>query len=175
MTTSFEIYDDTDFAEVSALWTRINRDLAPPDMRAQFESYIENSINDELAQADEAYPQSEGSALWVVKQAGAIIGTFGVQRVSESDIELRRMYLDSQYRGQGLSRRMLTYAEEHARQQGFHRMILSTAELQAAAVKFYDKSGYELTKTETASAMSNKTVGNNVRRRHYQKILNPPI
>ena len=68
---------------------------------------------------------------------------------------------------------MLTHAEEHARQQGFHRMILSTAELQAAAVKFYNKSGYDLTKIETAGAMSNKTVGNNVRRRHYQKTLNP--
>ena len=173
MTTSFEIYDETYFAEVSALWSRINRELAPADMREQFEQYIENSINDELAQADKAYPQGEGSALWIVRQAGTIIGTFGVQRVTGTDVELRRMYIDSQYRGQGLSRRMLTHAEEHARQQGFHRMILSTAELQEAAVKFYDKSGYELTKIETAGAMSNKTVGNNVRRRHYQKILTP--
>lgn len=173
MTTRFQVYDKTDFAEVSALWARINRELAPPDMREQFEQYIQNSINDELTQADKVYPQSEGSALWVVKQADKIIGTFGAQRVTDTDIELRRMYLDSQYRGQGLSRRMLTHAEEHARQQGFHRMILSTAELQAAAVKFYDKSGYELNKIETAGAMSNKTVGNNVRRRHYQKTLNP--
>lgn len=173
MTTRFEIYDETDFAEVSLLWARINRELAPPDMREQFERYIENSINGELAQADKAYPQDNGSALWVVMQAKTIIGTFGVQRVTDSDIELRRMYLDRQYRGQGLSGLMLTHAEEHARQQGFLRMILSTAELQAAAVKFYDKSGYHLKKTETASTMSNKTVGNNVRRRHYEKILNP--
>ncbi|MEM8971260.1 MAG: GNAT family N-acetyltransferase [Pseudomonadota bacterium] len=173
MTTSFEIYNNADFPEVSALWARINRELAPSDMREQFERYIENSINDELARADEAYPQANGSALWVVKQAETIMGTFGIQRITDTDVELRRMYLDGQYRGQGLSRKMLEHAEEHARQQGFHRMILSTAELQAAAVKFYDKSGYELTKIETASAMSNKTVGNNVRRRHYQKILNP--
>lgn len=52
-------------------------------------------------------------------------------------------------------------------------MILRTAKLQAAAIKSYDKSGHELTKIETAGAMSNKTVGNNLRRRHYQETLNP--
>lgn len=54
MTTRFQVYDKTDFAEVSALWARINRELAPPDMREQFEQYIQNSINDELAQADKS-------------------------------------------------------------------------------------------------------------------------
>ena len=94
-----------------------------------------------------------------------------MQRINSTEIELRRMYLDSEYRGQGLSQKMLDHAERHARQRGFRYMILSTAELQAAAVKLYEKSGYELTKTEIAGAMSTKTIGGNIRRRHYQKRL----
>ena len=103
--------------------------------------------------------------------AEEIIGTFGIQRVNATDAELRRMYLASEYRGQGHSRTMLTHAETYAFQQGFECMILSTAELQAAAVKFYEKSGYQLTKIEVAETSSSKTVGGNIRRRHYAKQL----
>ena len=116
---------------------------------------------------------AEGRALWIVKQADKIVGTFSAQRVTDTAIEPRQMYPDCQYRGQKLLRKVLSHAEEHQRQQGFHRVILSTAKLQTAAIKSYDKSGYELTKIETAGAMSNKTVSNNVRRRHYQETLNP--
>jgi len=172
MDVHIELYDRSYFAEVSVFWAEINRQLAPDDLRDAFEKYIENSINDELAHADDAYPIVDGSALWVVLLSQNVIGTFGLQRVNNTDVELRRMYLASEYRGQGLSGKMLAHAEQHSQQQGFKRIILSTAELQAAAVKFYDKSGYELTKIETAEAMSNKTIGGNIRRRHYQKMLN---
>lgn len=169
--TRIEFYDASDFAEVSAFWTQINRQLAPDNMRDAFERYIDSSINNELANAESTFPRDNGSALWVVVSAEKIIGTFGIQRVNTTDAELRRMYLASEYRGQALSRKMLAHAETYASQQGFERMILSTAELQAAAVKFYEKSGYQLTKTELAETSSNKTVGGNIRRRHYAKQL----
>ena len=66
---------------------------------------------------------------------------------------------------------MLAAAEARAKELGFARMILSTAEIQHAALGFYRKSGYRLVRTEVAEAMSTKTVGGGLTRYHFEKDL----
>jgi GNAT superfamily N-acetyltransferase len=84
---------------------------------------------------------------------------------------LRRMYLDQHYRGRGIAQRMLHHAETQAREFGFSKLTLSTAEVQKAAIAFYRKSGYRLVRTERASTMSTKTVGGGLARFHFEKAL----
>jgi putative acetyltransferase len=52
---------------------------------------------------------------------------------------------------------MLEHAEAHCRDEGFHRIVLSTSSLQVAALKLYKDAGYRSTRTELADALSNKT------------------
>jgi GNAT superfamily N-acetyltransferase len=164
-------YGQGDYDEVGALWTRINRELAPPDMRELFEQYIATAITGELRQLETIFSQAKQNAFWVVEAGAKLIGTFGIESRSKDCTELRRMYLDRDHRSSGIAQRMLKYAESRAAEFGFSKMILSTAEIQKAAIRFYIKCGYRLVRTEVADAMSPKTVGGGLTRLHFEKHL----
>jgi GNAT superfamily N-acetyltransferase len=81
------------------------------------------------------------------------------------------MYLDRGYRGLGIAQRMLDHAEQCARALGFNKMILTTAEIQKAAQKFYEKSGFRRVRVEVAETMSAKQADGGLTRFHYEKPL----
>jgi GNAT superfamily N-acetyltransferase len=164
-------YEDADHEAVVALFTRINRELAPPDMRERFEEYIATSISRELSQLRDIFSEAKRNAFWVVAIHGQVVGMFGIENCSEDSTELRRMYLDRSYRGRGIAQRMLQCAEARARELGFSKMILSTAEIQEAALAFYRKCEYQPVRAELADTMSTKTVGGGITRFHFEKTL----
>jgi RimJ/RimL family protein N-acetyltransferase len=163
-------YEDADHAQVIDLFIRINRELAPPGMRERFEQYIRTSIDGEMRHLRDVFSETRRNAFWVVETDGTIIGMFGIERRSDESTELRRLYLDPRHRGRGVAQRMLQCAETRARELGFAKLILSTAELQKAAIAFYRKSSYTLVRTERTDAMSAKTVGGGLTRFHFEKL-----
>lgn len=164
-------YRQADHEQVAALWARVNRELAPDDRREQFEQYIAGPLADELRRLQDVFSETKRNAFWAVTLGEEIIGTFGIESRSRDTTELRRMYLDRRHRGTGVAQRMLECAESRARELGFSTMILSTAEIQRAALKFYRKQGYRLVKTEVAETMSVRTVGGGLKRFHFEKPL----
>jgi putative acetyltransferase len=164
-------YEDADYAQVVDLFVRINRELAPPEMRERFEQYIQTSVDGEMSRLRDVFSETKRNAFWVVETGDEIIGMFGIESRSDDSTELRRMYLDRRHRGRGIAQRMLQCAETRARELGFAKLILSTAEVQKAAIIFYRKSGYMLVRSERADAMSAKTVGGGLTRIHFEKVL----
>jgi GNAT superfamily N-acetyltransferase len=155
---TFRAYQASDYEPVAALWARINRELAPPGMEEVFERYIAATIEGELKQLLEIFSEAKRNAFWVVEATNGIV-------------ELRRMYLDRGHRGLGIAQRMLEHAQARARTLGFTRMILSTAEIQEAAHRFYCKSGFEQVRVEIAKTMTTKQVGAGLTRFHFEKRL----
>jgi GNAT superfamily N-acetyltransferase len=170
-TATIRAYEDADHRSVVALFTRINRELAPPDLRERFEDYITASINGELSQLRDIFSEAKSNAFWVVLIDEQVVGMFGIESRGEGSTELRRMYLDRAHRGRGIAQQMLQCAESRARDRGFSKMILSTAEVQEAALAFYGKCGYRIVRTEQAAAMTTKTVGGGIKRFHFEKTL----
>lgn len=164
-------YDTADYDQVVALFIRINRELAPDHMREQFEEYIATAIDGELKQLPDIFSAARCNAFWVVEANNQIVGMFGIEACDAKRTELRRMYLDKSYRGRGIAQRMLACAEARARELKFVTMLLSTAEVQNAAIAFYRKSGYRLVRTELAYTMSSRTVGGGLTRFHFEKEL----
>jgi putative acetyltransferase len=164
-------YEDADHEGVVDLFVRINRELAPPGMRERFEEYIQTSLKGEMSRLRDVFSEANRNAFWVVNTGDEIIGMFGIECRSDKSTELRRMYLDGRHRGRGLAQRMLVCAETRARELGFAKLILSTAEVQKAAIAFYHNSGYNLVRTERADTMSIKTVGGGLTRYHFEKVL----
>src|SRR5271170_6569545 len=156
---NFRGYQLTDYDPVASLWTRINRELAPPGMEKMFEQYIAVTLDGELRQLLEVFSEAKRNCFWVVEDADRIVGSFGIESRNTSDTELRRMYLDRTYRGSGIAQRMLDFAEATARALGFTKMIASTAQIQKAADRFYRRNGFQLIRTEVAEAMTAKQVG----------------
>src|SRR5215472_18334786 len=139
----FRPYVVADFEAVADLWARVNRELAPAGMETLFEQYIATTIEGELSRLLEIFSQARRNAFWVVEHADGIqpiVGTFGIETHSSETTELRRMYIDAGWRGRGLAQRMLGTSEEMARELGFSRMIVSTADVQRAALRFYTES-----------------------------------
>ena len=59
------------------------------------------------------------------------------------DIEIKRMYVTPAARGSGASVAMLKHLEAQARARGFPRVVLETGTLQHAAIRLYEREGYE--------------------------------
>jgi GNAT superfamily N-acetyltransferase len=168
---TFRRYQAADDDSVASLWTRINRELAPVGMEKLFEQYILTTIDGELTQLLEVFSEAKRNAFWVVESANAIVGSFGIESHGIDDTELRRMYLDRGYRGLGIARRMLDCAQAEARALGFTKMIVSTAQIQKAADRFYRKSGFRQIRTEVAGQMTAKQAGGGLTRFHFEKVL----
>jgi GNAT superfamily N-acetyltransferase len=165
-------YQERDRVGVRELFIRVNRELAPAAMREQFESYILRSLAEEIDIIATYYAQHSGG-FWVATAGagGALIGMFGLERVDAQSVELRRMYVAPEVRRRGVARIMLAHAEEVARGAEYGRLVLSTSEVQHAALAFYHAAGYRLIREETAVAETNKTVGAGLRRYHFEKAL----
>jgi GNAT superfamily N-acetyltransferase len=168
---TFRRYQATDCSSVASLWTRINRELAPVGMEKLFEQYIAMTIDGELKKLLDVFSEANGNAFWVVENANEIIGSFGIESRGVNDAELRRMYLDEGCRGLGIAQRMLDCAEAEARALGFRKMIVSTAQIQKAADRFYRKSGFQQIRTEVAETMTTKQAGGGLTRFHFEKVL----
>ena len=167
-------YAATDFEAVADLWTRVNRELAPAGMETLFEQYIATTIEGELWRLLDIFSPARRNAFWVVELPDGsrrIVGTFGIESHSSDTTELRRMYIDAGWRGYGLAQRMLRTAEATARQLGFSRMIVSTADIQRAAFRFYTKSGFKRVRSEIAQAMTVKQAGGGLLRHYFEKAL----
>jgi putative acetyltransferase len=166
----FRSYRASDYDAVAELWRRINRELAPAGMEELFEQYIATTINGELKNLSEVFSEVRRNSFWVVED-GSVVGSFGIESRSETDTELRRMYLDRGYRGLGIAKRMLDHAEERARALGFSKMLVSTAAIQKAADKFYRRTGFRQVRVEIAEEMTHKQAGGGLTRFYFEKEL----
>ncbi len=172
MGTTIEIraFATADALHVQDLFIRINRLLAPPDMKAAFEAYIVTSLKEEIDRIEDYYRDRNGG-FWVAVDGGKLVGMFGLEPSSDTAMELRRMYVDPDARRHGIARKMLAFAEDECRRRHRPTMDLSTSELQGDALSLYRNAGYRLVREEVAVAASNKTLGGGIRRYHFSKAL----
>ena len=173
-TFDFRPYTASDFAAVAGVWTRVNRELAPAGMESLFEQYIATTIEGELSRLLDIFSVARRNAFWVVEPADGsrrIVATFGIECRDSDTTELRRMYIDAGWRGRGLAQRMLRTAEDRARELGFSRMVVSTADVQRAALRFYTKSGFNRVRSEIADTMTVKQAGGGLLRHYFEKAL----
>jgi GNAT superfamily N-acetyltransferase len=163
-------YADADRAAVRDLFIRVNRELAPDDLRDAFEGYIARSLEEEIDRIPEYYTSKRG-AFFVAHDGVVLAGMFGLEGLGTAEAELRRMYVDAPFRGRGLARLMLDHAEWTCREAHTPVLALSTSELQQAALVLYRNAGYRLVREETAPAQTNKTIGGDIRRYYFEKAL----
>nr|WP_290227906.1 GNAT family N-acetyltransferase [Trichocoleus desertorum] len=101
----------------------------------------------------EACYQEVGGELWVVEHQNRIVGTAAYYPVNrgEAAVEVRKMYLLPEVRGQGLGKYLLQQLEQAITTQQFQTIWIETASVLAEAVKLYESNGYQpATGVETA-------------------------
>ena len=73
---------------------------------------------------------------------GRAVGCGAVQLVGRSVGELKRMYVDPRYRGQGIARKLLAALEDLARGMDCADLRLATGVKQPEAIALYERCGY---------------------------------
>lgn len=75
---------------------------------------------------------------------GKAVGCAGLKKYSDTDCEIKRVWVQPDARGQHIASKMMDMVEEKAKQQGFARVVLQTRLLMKEAVGMYTARGYEL-------------------------------
>lgn len=74
---------------------------------------------------------------------GHAIGCGGLRFLSPKVAEIKRMYVETDFRGTGVATLILRRLEACAREAGVLRLVLETGTLQPDAVRFYQREGFE--------------------------------
>jgi putative acetyltransferase len=158
-------YRSPDRDAVIGLFRDFMRELTPPSLAAEFAAYVETAVREELSRIEDYYARG---AFWVAED-GRVIGMVGIEPHGSDSAELRRMAVDRRHRRKGVARELLATAEAYCRASGYRKIVLSTSELQVAARRLYEASGYRLVREEVAAVQSHKTAGAGLKRYHYEK------
>ena len=75
---------------------------------------------------------------------GKPVGCAGLKPYSETDIEIKRVWVNSEYRGNHIASAMLDLLEEKAKSMNYKRTILQTRPIMADAVNLYQNRSYKL-------------------------------
>lgn len=165
------LFEQSHAEAVRNLFTEVNFELAPTGLKKAFGIYVRRALDEEINRISEYFDPRSGSGFWVMMHADRVIGMFGLERKSADSVELRRMYLERSFRGQGLADRMLAKAEAEALRLGYGRLVLATAEIQTAAVAFYRRTGFREVGSAIAAIGDHKSVGGGLTRLYFEKEL----
>lgn len=97
----------------------------------------------ELSTVDGDAAPPEGIEFQLAVLAGEAVGFGGVQPIGPGVGQITRMYVRPEYRGLGLSRRILASLEAYARTSGVHTLRLEAGTTLEAANQLYRSSGYK--------------------------------
>lgn len=71
-------------------------------------------------------------------------GCGAFKEYSKDIVEIKRMYVEAKFRGQGIGKRILKELEYWAAELNYTECILETGKVQIDAVKLYESSGYKV-------------------------------
>ena len=72
------------------------------------------------------------------------IGCAGLKRYSDRDVEIKRVWVEPEWRGKHIATSLMDQLEDKARQIGYKRAILQTRPIMPDAVGLYESRGYVL-------------------------------
>ncbi|HEY5637773.1 MAG TPA: GNAT family N-acetyltransferase [Burkholderiales bacterium] len=170
--TGIRPYEDANRDAVIALFRAFMAELATPAVAPVIGLYMKAAIEQELSRIPEYYLARPGCGFWVIERDG-VVGMVGVERAEAGEAELRRMAVAHRHRNQGLGRALLRHAEAFCLDEGYAAIVLSTSELQPAAMQLYASSGYRLEHSAPARESTHKSVGAGLVRHHFRKVLSP--
>lgn len=104
--------------------------------------FLDETKNPDL---DDIAASYAGAAFLVGRQGERIVGCGALVPRTSTTAEIVRMSVAKDLRQQGLGRQILGALLDHARAQGFQRVILETTATWSEVVSFYQRCGFHIT------------------------------
>ena len=82
--------------------------------------------------------------VWVVYLGNIAIGCIAYRKKSDGIGEVKRLYIRSEYRGKGISKKLLDVVKSYAKEQGCHTLFLDTRITLEPAVTIYRNFGLSI-------------------------------
>jgi GNAT superfamily N-acetyltransferase len=80
----------------------------------------------------------------VVYDENTPIGCAGFKHYENSIAEVKRVFIRREYRGRGISKKIMELLEQKATEKGYHKLILESGEPLVFAMMLYKKIGYHV-------------------------------
>jgi len=109
--------------------------------------FINSCLASDLRDIDKTYMSTDQCHMWVAEWGGNVVGMVGLVH-NESYIlgfvELQRRSVSTFCRRMGIARKLLDELLQHAKKQGFEKIVLTTTSAQTPAIRLYKKYGFKL-------------------------------
>ena len=79
----------------------------------------------------------------IAYHCGSAVACAGLKRYSSEDAEIKRVWVEKEYRGNHIAQELMKLIEEKAHKKGYKRAILQTRPIMLDAVGLYEKLGYK--------------------------------
>ena len=124
-------------------------DHFPTDAARQaLEDYIQGALTSDLADISSTYLARPNSNFWIAEEDGRAVGCLGIYRHNDADAEVCRVAVDRDFRRLGVASHLMDHAESFCRGAGYSWVVLRTASFLTAAIRMYERRGYQLTAQE---------------------------
>jgi DNA-binding MarR family transcriptional regulator/GNAT superfamily N-acetyltransferase len=97
---------------------------------------------DDGGTADAGAMRPPDGAFVLLRSDETVVGCGGVQAIDDTTAEVKRMWIDPDWRGCGLGPRLLAHLEAITRDSGRARIVLDTNETLLEAIAMYERAGY---------------------------------
>ncbi|XP_061566012.1 N-acetylaspartate synthetase [Cololabis saira] len=114
--------------------------------RKVIQSYLDYALHTDMDDIEAYYMKPTGSCFWVAVLDGRVVGLVAAQGHEEDNtVELRRMSVDSRYRGKGIAKSLGRRVLEYAVRNNYAAVVLGTTAVKLAAHKLYESLGFRRT------------------------------
>ncbi|KAI5104445.1 N-acetylaspartate synthetase, partial [Silurus meridionalis] len=107
-------------------------------------NYLDCALHTDMADIEEYYMKPTGSCFWVAVLDSQVVGIVAAQgREDDNTVELRRMSVDSRFRGKGIAKLLGRRVLEFAMLNNYSAVVLGTTAVKMAAHKLYESLGFQ--------------------------------
>lgn len=105
---------------------------------------------DPVLEGDLEHPDTSYQSVWVAVYDGRVVGSVAIRLIDDgAAAELKRMYLQPEFRGRGLGRALLNHAIDWAKQRRCRSIVLDTSTAMTSAQRLYESAGFVRSGTRT--------------------------
>lgn len=111
--------------------------------REWLESYnlMEPAEEEQLANPQKHF-LDRGGQIFVALHGGLVIGTCAIIPRGDEEVELAKLTVSSEFRGQGIARRLVERCIAYAREQNVRRVVLESNSQLRVALRLYESLGF---------------------------------
>lgn len=119
-------------------------DLILPIQQVEYQIPVTLSDQPDLLNIEGFYQQGSGQ-FWGALVDGRLTGTIALIDIGHNAGAIRKMFVKKEFRGkeQGIGQQLLNKLVAHCRQQGITDLYLGTVSQLQAAIRFYERNGFQ--------------------------------